>query len=376
MTDPRIERLGRLIAEYSLELGDGAVVRIDGSDLAAPHILAVMRAALARGAHAYANVVLDGLPELMVARGSEEQISFVSDISWKEIENVDAIVTLWADANTRSFTRADRRRHALYLQTRRRLSERLWERIAAGKARWLGTLVPTHAFAQDADMSLADFEDFVYRALHVHDEEDPVAYWRRRADELDRVAASLADVRELRIVGADTDLVVGVEGRRWKVAGGRRNLPDGEVFTSPLETRTQGEIRFSFPAVFQGVEVEDVRLQFEEGRVVEFEAGRGREHLAAMLDVDTGARVLGEVAFGLNYEIDRFTRNILFDEKIGGTMHLALGSSFKDIGGENESALHWDMICDLRADGEVYADGELVWRAGRFVDEPAVAHVG
>jgi aminopeptidase len=300
----------------------------------------------------------------------------VSPIASNEVENVDAVVTLWAEANTRSFTRADPKRHALYLQTRRRLSERFRERIAAGDARWLGTLVPTHAFAQDAAMSLAEFEDFVYRALHVHDDEDPVEYWRRRAEELGTVAASLAHVRELRIVGPDTDLVVGVEGRRWKVAGGRRNLPDGEVFTSPLETRTEGEVRFSFPAIFQGVEVEDVRLRFSGGRVVEFEAGRGRDHLAAMLDLDDGARVLGEVAFGLNYEIDRFTRNILFDEKIGGTMHLALGSSFKDIGGENESGLHWDMICDLRAEGEVYADGGVVWRRGRFVDAPAVAHVG
>jgi aminopeptidase len=178
-------------------------------------------------------------------------------------------------------------------------------------------------------------------------------------------------VRELRIVGPDTDLRLGVEGRRWLAANGKYNMPDGEVFTSPRETETEGEIRFGFPAIFQGREVEDVRLRFEGGRVVAAEAERGEDYLHSLLDMDEGARVPGEIAFGLNYEIDRFTRNILFDEKIGGTMHLALGSAFAQAGGKNQSGLHWDLICDLREEGEVYADGELVWRAGSFLREPA-----
>jgi aminopeptidase len=168
-------------------------------------------------------------------------------------------------------------------------------------------------------------------------------------------------------VGPDTDLVVGVEGRKWIAADGRFNMPDGEVFTSPVETETEGEIRYTFPAIYHGREVEDVRLRFEAGRVVAAEAARGNDYLRSLLDMDDGARVLGEVAFGLNYEIDRFTRNILFDEKIGGTMHLALGSAFPQAGGANTSGLHWDMICDLRSEGEVYADGELIWKAGRFL---------
>ncbi len=149
-------------------------------------------------------------------------------------------------------------------------------------------------------------------------------------------------------------------------------MPDGEVFTSPLEDATEGEIRFSFPAIFNGREVEDVRLRFEGGRVVAAEAGRGEDYLTSLLDMDAGARVLGEAAFGLNYEIDRFTGDTLFDEKIGGTMHVALGSSFKHLGGRNESGLHWDLVCDLRADGEVYADGEPIWRNGAFLREPEV----
>ena len=166
-------------------------------------------------------------------------------------------------------------------------------------------------------------------------------------------------------------IIPGVGGRTWIAADGKHNMPDGEVFTSPVETATSGEIRFRFPAIFDGREVEDVRLRFEDGRVVAAEAGRGEDYLRSLLDMDEGARVLGEVAFGLNYEIDRFTHNILFDEKIGGTMHVALGSSFPQAGGKNVSGLHWDLICDLRAEGEVHADGELVWKNGQFVAEPS-----
>jgi aminopeptidase len=163
---------------------------------------------------------------------------------------------------------------------------------------------------------------------------------------------------------------VGVAGRTWIPAEGSYNMPDGEVFTSPIENATEGEIRYTFPAIYHGREVEDIRLRFEEGKVVHAEAARGDDYLQTLLAMDDGARILGEVAFGLNYEIDRFTRNILFDEKIGGTMHLALGSAFSQAGGSNTSGLHWDMICDLREDGEVYADGELIWQAGRFLHEP------
>jgi aminopeptidase len=220
-------------------------------------------------------------------------------------------------------------------------------------------------------MSLAEYEDFVFASCHVH-EEDAAAHWRAVAVDLEARARELAAVRELRIVGPDTDLRLGVDSRVWLAADGHYNLPDGEVFTSPIETETEGEIRYTFPAIYHGREVEDVRLRFEEGRVVAAEAAHGGDYLRSLLDMDDGARILGEVAFGLNYEIDRFTRNILFDEKIGGTMHLALGSGFPQTGGRNTSGLHWDMICDLRDEGEVYADGELVWKDGRFLAEPAV----
>jgi len=374
--DLRVERLADLVVNYSLELGEGQILRIDGFHVAAPLAVALFRAALAAGACPYTNLTLDGLAEILVAEGSDDQIDYISPVEWHEVETVDAVVTIWAETNTRSFTRADEGRHAAHISTRRRLSNRRWERIAEGEVRWCGTLHPTHAHAQEAEMSLGDYEDFYFAACHA-DTVDAGAHWRETARSLDARAKELGSIRELRIVGPDTDLRVGVEGRTWLAADGRFNMPDGEVFTSPLETATEGEIRYTFPAVFQGREVEDVRLRFEHGEVVAAEASRGSAYLEQLLDLDPGARTLGEVAFGLNYEIDRFTKNILLDEKIGGTMHLALGSAFRQAGGSNTSALHWDMICDLREDGEVYADGELVWRSGAFLEEPtALAAAG
>jgi aminopeptidase len=371
MTDPRVERLADLITDYSLDLREGQIVRIDGLEVAAPFAVALYRSALAAGAHPYTSVGFSGLLETLLEQGTEDQLDFVSPLSWDEIEHLDALVTIWSEANTRSLSRVDPARHARYIGAQRKLSNRRWERIAKGEMRWCGTLFPAQAHAQEAEMSLRDYENFVFGACHV-DEEEPAAHWASVSRDLEARARELATVREVRIVGPDTDLRLGVEGRSWLAADGRYNLPDGEVFTSPVETETEGRIRYTFPAIYHGREVEDVQLRFEGGRVVAAEAAHGNDYLQSLLEMDAGARVLGEVAFGLNYEIDRFTRNILFDEKIGGTMHLALGSGFPQTGGVNTSGLHWDMICDLRREGEVYADGELVWKDGRFLAEPAV----
>jgi aminopeptidase len=370
MIDPRAANLAHLLVNYSVELRPGQVVRIDGGSLAAPLITELYREALHAGAHPQTRVTVEETEVLAVDESSEDQLVFVSEIERFEVENLDALVTIWADRNTRAFAQADPRRLSRRIASKRELTNRFWERIDEGTARWVGTRFPTDAHAQDAEMSLQEYEDFVYGACHVLPGEDPVAHWRGVSVELNARARELETFRELRILGPDTDLRMNVEGRSWRAADGRVNMPDGEIFTSPVETETSGEIRYSFPAIFRGREVEDVRLRFEGGEVVRAEAARGDDYLQSLLDMDEGSRILGELAFGMNYEIDRFTRDILFDEKIGGTLHLALGSSFKKLGGRNDSGLHWDMICDLRAEGEVYADGELVWKAGRFIHDP------
>lgn len=371
MVDSRTDRLARLIVEYSLDLGPGQVLRIDGNAVAEPLLLAAYRHAIERGAHAYVAPAVDGVVEALLAEGSEAQLTYISPGAPAELERLDALITVWAESNTRSLSGADPDRQRVMVGARQELAQRRMQRIFSHELAWCGTLFPTQAHAQDAQMSLSQYERFVYGACHVLEgDSDPVEHWRGVSHELAARAKELQAISLLRILGPDTDLRVSVAGRSWIAADGHRNMPDGEVFTSPVESATQGEIRYTAPATFQGREVEDVRLRFDCGEVVSAEAVQGEEYLRQMLAVD-GASVLGEVAFGLNYEIDRLTGNILFDEKIGGTMHLALGASFPPTGGTNTSALHWDMICDLRDDGEVYADGELVWKAGRFLRPPA-----
>ena len=380
MRDPRYDALAELVLDHSLRLQAGEVLRIEGeAEAAAPLIVPLHREATKRGAHCYTALDLNGLKEILIAEGSDEQLEFVSPLELRELDFIDASITIWSELNTRSFTQADTDRRQRQLSAQRQFSMRRRDMIASGKHRWCGTLSPTDGHAQDAAMSLDDYEDFVFRACHVLDA-DPVEHWRQVGERLQARAEELGSVRELHILGEDTDLTVVVEGRTWRAAYGRQNVPDGEVYTSPVETGVNGTIRFGFPAVFAGSEIDDVRLTLEDGRVVAAEAAGGQDYLQSLLELDEGARGVGEIAFGLNYEIDRFTRNILFDEKIGGTMHMALGMGFEALGGQNRSALHLDLICDLRRKGEVYADGELVWQNGKFLSDPQPArpaeHVG
>jgi aminopeptidase len=239
-------------------------------------------------------------------------------------------------------------------------------RSAEGSLRWVGTLYPTDAYAQDADMSTADFTEFVYAAGKL-DAPDPAAAWREVAAEQERLIDWLKDKRQVHVRARDTDLKLGIEGRTWISADGKMNFPDGEIFTAPVEDAVDGHIRFSFPAVTQGREVDDIRLRFVGGRVVDASAAKNEAFLINMLDTDAGARTLGEFAIGTNFAIDRFIKNILFDEKIGGTIHMAVGAGYPESGSVNKSAIHWDMVCDLRDGGTIDVDGEPFLRNGRFV---------
>jgi aminopeptidase len=313
MSDPRVAKLGELLVNYSLELQPGQLVRIDAATVATPLVTEAYREALRAGANPRTRIEVEGLDVIAVAESSDDQLVFVSEIDRYEVEQVDAVLTIWAERNTRSLSQANPDRVSRRIASRRELTKRFWERIDAGEAKWVGTRFPTEGHAQDAEMSLAQYEDFVYAACHVREDEDPVAHWRTVSVELNARARELETFRELRIVGPDTDLRVNVEGRSWLAADGKLNMPDGEIFTSPVETETEGEIRFSFPAIFHGRGVEDVRLRFEGGRVVAAEAKTANDYLQSLLDMDEGSRILGEVAFGLNYEIDRFTSDNLID---------------------------------------------------------------
>ncbi|HMO26649.1 MAG TPA: aminopeptidase, partial [Tepidisphaeraceae bacterium] len=272
------------------------------------------------------------------------------------------------EQNTRLMSNIDPDRIARQSRARRPIMEVMMKRAAEGKMRWVGTQFPTLACAQDAEMSLREYEDFVYGA-GLLDQPDPVAAWRQLSEKQKRMVDYLNDKKHLRVRSANgTDLQMSIEGRRWINCDGHENFPDGEVFSGPVVESVEGTIRFSFPGVHNGREVQDVRLTFKEGKVVDASAGKGEDFLMSMLDMDEGSRFLGECAIGTNYGITKYTRNTLFDEKIGGTVHFALGAGYPETGNTNESGLHWDLVLDLRTGGTIEVDGETISTDGRFHD--------
>ena len=371
MADPRVERLAEVLVGYSAAVKPGELVFIDGALPAAPLIREVYRRVVRAGGHPLTRVYIEGQsdwsPEVLLREASDELLDMVEPSHAEALDTCDVRIAISAEWNTRELTSVDGARQARWARARQEIRDRFLQRAADGDVRWTLTEYPTQATAQEAEMSLPEWEDFVYGA-GLLDRDDPADAWRTFGDELARVATFLNGVSELRIVADGTDLLLGFEGRRWIASRGHENFPDGEVFSGPVETKVDGTIRFSFPGVFQGRQVDDVRLRFEGGEVVEATAVRGEAFLREMLAMDDGARRAGEFAFGLNDAIQQFSRNILFDEKIGGTVHLALGTGYPETGSANRSGLHWDLICDLRGGSEVYADGEVVYRDGRFLD--------
>jgi aminopeptidase len=366
--DPRHERFAQVLVDYSTSVGEGDLVLIESTPLAAPLITALYRRVVQAGGHPEVRMGIEGAAETLLAAGSDEQLSWVSPRIRGDSERADVRIAIEAEANTRSLTGVDPASQAIFAKARSHLRDRAMERAAAGELRRVVTAFPTNASAQDAEMSLADYEAFVYRAGFL-DEDDPVSAWAALGERLARLADWLGQKKELRVVTEGTDLTVAVGGRTWIPCDGKENFPDGEVFTGPVETSVEGRVRFSFPAPHAGRLVRDIELRFEGGEVVEAHAAEGEDFLNEMLAMDEGARRLGEFAFGMNDAVQEFTGHTLFDEKLGGTVHMALGKAYPESGGTNESALHWDLVCDLRGESEVHADGELVYRNGAFLPD-------
>jgi len=366
MRDPRLDKLAKVLVNYSVELKKGDVVSIQGAPVAEPLIVAVYRAALEAGAHPHVRMAPDELTEILLKNGSREQLEFVSPLTMHEMETVDARIGLWAEVNTRALTNTDSAKHAQLSAARKPIMAKFMERAAKKELRWTGTMFPTQSSAQDAGMSLSEYEDFVFGA-GLLDHADPVTSWKKVAEKQQRIVDLLNGGKELHLTAANgTDLRMNLEERVWINCCGKENFPDGEVFTAPREDSVDGVIRFSFPAVHMGHECEGVELHFKQGKVVEAKAEKGQDFLFQMLDQDEGARRVGEFAIGTNYGVKQFTRNTLFDEKIGGTVHLAVGMAYPERGGKNESGLQWEMVCDLRGGGCIALDGKTVYENGAF----------
>ncbi|SNB62292.1 aminopeptidase [Thermoflexus hugenholtzii] len=365
MSDPRLEKWARVLVDYATAVKPGDKVALRGTPAAAPLLLTLYRQVLERGAYPHLLVSLPGAAEIFYRVAEDHQLTFVSPIDRLVVETFDVLISVLSETNTRSLSTVDPARQAKASAARRDLTRTYMERAARGELRWVLTLYPTEAYAQEAEMSLQEFEDFVYEAGWLNDE-DPVARWQEQAAFQARLVEWLKGRRRVYIRGPNADLVLGIEGRTFISADGRHNFPDGEIFTGPEETVTEGWVRFTYPALYGGREVDGVELVFEGGRVVKATAKKNEAFLHRMLETDEGARRLGELGIGTNFAIRRFTRNILFDEKLGGTFHLALGAAYPETGGTNQSAIHWDLICDLK-EGEIVVDGEVLYRDGKFM---------
>jgi aminopeptidase len=366
VNDPRLIKMAQLLARHSLELKRKDLLVIRTTPLAAPLVLEVMREALKAGAYPYLRAEIEGTQEIFLKEAAAELLDFLNPVDVQEMEHVDAILSILAPFNNKALSGVEPSCLCRWQKTRDPLFKRHLERDATGQLRWNVTLFPTHASAQEAGMSLADYCEFAFAAMHL-EEEDPTAYWLRFRAEQEHLVQRLSRGREIRVLGRGTDLSVRIEGRTWINSYGRHNIPDGEVYTGPLEASARGHILFTFPTIYQQREVEGVRLVFEDGKCVKAEANRGQDFLLENLDLDLGARYLGEFAFGNNDGIRQFSKDLLFDEKIGGTMHIALGASYPQTGGQNVSAIHWDMVCDLREESEVRLDGEVIQRNGKWL---------
>jgi len=366
MRDHRAEALARILVGYSTRVEQGDVCVIQSSTTAEPLVQAVYEEVLRAGGLPIMQLATEGAAPAFFELASDEQLDWIPPTATWTAENADVRIAIMADANPRELSGVEPKRQTRAQKARKPLMETSMRRAAAGEYRWALTLFPTHAYASEAGMSLSDYEDFYYAACLVTDD-DPLTAWQRQSDEVKRLSEWIQGREEVHIKAPGTDIKLGIAERTFIPCVGEHNMPDGEFFTGPIEDSVEGEVAFSFPATYGGREVSGVKFRFEGGKVVDASAERGEDYLLEVLDTDDGARRLGELGIGTNYGITTGTKEILLDEKIGGTVHMAIGMSYPESGGENDSAIHWDMVCDLRQGGTITVDGEELQRDGKFV---------
>lgn len=366
LVDDRLNKMAKVLVDYSLSIKKGDSFLIQGHEVTIPLMKELYKEALLRGAHPEVKVMVEELAEIMLKYGNDEQIKYVSPVAQCSMEKYDAYLRLEGSFHTRPLVNVSPEKIRDRSTANKKINSTVQKRSFEGKMRWSITQFPTYAGAMEADMSLSEFEDFVFAACFV-DKEDPVSEWLNLKNNQQKIIDYIKDKDVIRVVAEDTDLTLRVGGRTWINSCGTTNFPSGEVYTGPVEDSLNGHIRYTFPAIQNGKPVEDVRLTFKDGKVVNASAKKGEDFLLALIGTDSGSCYAGEFALGTNYGIQKFTKNILFDEKIGGTIHIALGAAYPATGSKNNSSIHWDMICDMRNGGEIYADGELFYKDGKFL---------
>jgi aminopeptidase len=368
LADKRVENLARILIDHSTHVQAGDKVAIEAISVAGPLVRELYRLTLMRGGQPHVLLHLPEEEEIFFNLAGDQQLDFTPTFQKLVVDEFDVYIRARSEENTRALTGVDPARQARWQKAMAKVRNEMMRRGGEKSLRWVLTQFPTQAYAMEAEMGLQEYEDFVYSACHADEGTlDPVGYWReveqKQAATVQRIEGH--DLVQLR--GPHVDLKLSIKGRTFRNSSGQHNMPDGEIYTGPVEDSVTGWVRYTYPAVTQGREVTGIELKFEQGRVVSAKAEKNEGFLLKMLDSDEGARYVGEFAIGTNFGINRFTRNILFDEKIGGTFHMALGAGYPETGSRNTSAIHWDMICDLKQDSEILVDGDIIYRNGSFV---------
>jgi aminopeptidase len=375
VSDSRVQKFAKVLVEHSARVEPGDRVLIEGTTAAEPLVRELFVQILGKGGIPHPVISFPGMvpfiqDEMYLTYANETQLDFVPTFYKLAYDQFEGRIRIHSSTNTRGTTSIN----AAKVQRRNRatsiITETQMRRGGEGRFKWVTTLYPTDAYAQDANMSLKEYEDFVFGAVHAH-EDDPIAFWKSTATGQQKAIDFLADKNLVTLRGPNVDLTLSIQGRTFSNSTGTHNMPDGEIFTGPVEDSVTGWVKFTYPAIYQGVAVEGAELTFNRGRVDRARAEKNQDYLVQMLESDAGSRHIGEFAIGTNFDINRFTGNILFDEKIGGSFHMALGAGYPETGSKNRSSIHWDMICDMRKDAEITVDGELFYKNGQFVFDGA-----
>ncbi len=368
MVNEYVKKLAQVLCHYSLNIKKGELVKIEGKYNSLPLILSFYEEVLNKNAFPFVKIIIEETMEIFYKKAKEFQLKFIFPHDWLELKKVNSWLTIWTDFNKKYLTNLPSERIALFKKARKNYYTKLLSKIGKKEIKWCGTAYPDIANAMDAEMSLREYEDFIFKACFLH-KDDPIKEWEKLSKWQEKLIKFLSKKEKIKVVGKYVDLELSVKGRKWINCDGKENFPDGEIFTSPIENSVNGFIKFSFPCVYGGKEVDGVELYFKEGKIIKAKAEKNEDYLLALINTDEGAKRVGEFSFGTNYNIQRFIKNTLFDEKIGGTIHLALGSSLFETGGKNKSSIHWDLVYDLRKEGEIYADNELIFKNGKFLIE-------
>ncbi len=373
MQDLRYNKLAKLLVNYSTDVGPGDLVAITALSPAEPLIKELFREILEAGGHPYYlprayPPYYPGLENplgIFINNANKEQLNHTDIFYKKVVEDFDVLISILSESNLQSYAFFNSEKEGQYSKTHTGVTHTYFERLSTRELRRVLTIFPTQGAAQFAEMPLDDYEDFFFDTIYC-DANDPVKVWKGIAKDQEKIVTYLNGKEKVEIKGPHIDLSFSIKDRTFISCAGEVNMPDGEIFTGPVEDSVNGWVHFTYPDYTSGVEITDIKLEFVNGRVEKASASKNEEKLMDTLNRDEGARYLGEFGIGTNERVNRFVRNMLSDEKIGGTIHFALGHGYPESGSKNESSIHRDLLCDMKDGGQIFIDDELIYESGKF----------